>query len=146
MNDYYDDDDDDNISMSFPSDEWKEIAGDNMGMICEIQNDYIPDVYEGPFLVLEKEYDDFTTCFKESKDRIYKKMIDLYGDMKDPSHDNFTLCVLATIDEQPFSTNFEINKSTSGLIMSVFIPHFESIEDYETCDRALKLYNWIQEN
>jgi hypothetical protein len=140
MNDY---DDDDYVT---PDENREKIAGDDMGILYEIQNDYTPDVYEGPFLVLEKEYDDFATCFKESKDRIYRKMVDLYGDMKDPSHDNFTLCVLATIEEQPFSTNFEINKETSGLILTVFIPHFESIEDYETCGRALKLYKWIQEN
>lgn len=139
MNDYYDDDDD--VSMNFPSDEWKEIAGDDIGMISQ----FYP-VPEGPFLVLEKEYDDFATCFMESKDRIYRKMVDLYGDMKDPSHDKFTLNVLATIEERPFSTIFEINKETSGLILTVFIPHFESIEDYETCDRALKLYNWVQGN
>ena len=141
MNDYYDDDD----SM-IPDDNWGKNIDDDMGIIYEIQNDYTPDVYEGPFLVLEKEYDDFSTCFKESKDRIYRKMVDLYGDMKDPSHDKFTLNVLATIEEQPFSTIFEINKETSGLILTVFIPHFESIEDYETCDRALKIYNWIQGN
>lgn len=140
MDDYdYDD------SMT-PDDNYGKNIDDDMGILYEIQNDYTPYVYEGPFLVLEKEYDDFATCFKESKDRIYRKMLDLYGDMKDPSHNNFTLCVLATIEEQPFSTNFEINKSTSELIMTVFIPHFESIEDYETCDRALKLYNWIQGN
>jgi hypothetical protein len=140
MNDYDDDD------YMIPDDNWGKNVDDDMGIIYEIQNDYTPDVYEGPFLVLEKEYDDFGTCFKESKDRIYRKMVDLYGDIKDPSHDKFTLCVLATIEEQPFSTNFEINKETSGLILTVFIPHFESIEDYETCDRALKLYKWIQEN
>ena len=124
-----------------PNDDSEKIYGDGMSIISQVYP-----VPEGPFLILEKEYDDFGVCFQESKDKIYRKMIDLYGHMKDPSHDNFTLSVLATIENQPFSTIFDINKSTSGLIMTIFIPHFESIEDYETCDRALKLYNWIQEN
>jgi hypothetical protein len=142
MNDYYDDDDDD-VFMSFPSDKWKEFIS-NMGITYEVQNDYIPDIYEGPLLVIEKEYDDFDTFFNESKEIIYRKMIDLYETIKDPSLDDITLTVLATIDDSPFNSNFSISKNTSELLMDVIIPFFESTEEYETCDRALKLYHYLQ--
>jgi hypothetical protein len=168
MNDYDDDYDDDyeddedfinaKMGISFTSDNWKEIAEDDMGIIMEchnwvikqyeIQNDYVMDTYEGPFLVIGKEYNDFNICFNESKDGIYRKMLDVYENIKnleynDLNSDEFNLCVIATIDGSTFNTNFPINKISSIEIKTVIIPHFEKIEDYEACDRALKLYNQI---
>ena len=134
MDDYYDDDD----FINFPSDEWKEIAGDDADIISQVYP-----VPEGPFIILEKKYGDFNTCFKESKDKIYRKMLDIYEKTKDTESNNSNLCVIATIDDCAFSTNFSINKRSSEQIISVIIPYMEEIEDYETCDRALKLYNQI---
>ena len=133
MDNYYDDDD----FIEFPSEEWEKIA-----------HVYIQDIYEGPYLIIEKEYDDFKTCFNESKDRIYRKMLDVYENIKDLKIDEhnsneFNLCVLATIDDCPFNTHFPINKDVSDQIISVIIPHMESIEDYESCIRARKLYHHI---
>ena len=125
MDDYYDYDDFMNVD-------------DDMGMISQIYP-----VPEGPFIIIEKKYVDFNTCFMESKDKIYRKMLDTYEEIKDTENHDSNLCVIATIDDCPFSTNFPINKHSSQQIIGVIIPYMEEIEDYETCDRALKLYQRI---
>jgi hypothetical protein len=91
-------------------------------------------------LLIEKNYDDFPSFYKESKDIIYRKIIDTFESAKASGKETQILIVTARIENQPFDTDFPIIKSDPGLLMRI-IPYFESIEDYETCGKIMKLYS-----
>jgi hypothetical protein len=94
-------------------------------------------------LSIKKNYENFPTFYKETKDIIYRKIIDTYENARDSGKETQTLIVTARIENQPFDTDFPIIKSDPGLLMSL-IPYFESIEDYETCERIMKLYSELK--
>jgi hypothetical protein len=96
-------------------------------------------------LTIIEEYDNFETFISESREIIYKKMIDMYERIKDPPYNPLVLTISATIDDHPFESNFHINRDTTELLINSIIPFFESTEEYEICDKVLKLYHYLQE-
>lgn len=90
-------------------------------------------------LMIYKEYDDFPTFYKNSKDVIYRKIIETYEKTKIPGQEMMTLIVSGTIDDHYFDTDFPIKKTDLSLLTDVVNPYFESIEDYETCGKIMEL-------
>ena len=94
-------------------------------------------------LIIDKNYEDFGECFEDLKNCIYRKMIETYNDIN-VENDDFLLMVSAKVENTPFITDFHINKDTSEMfLLSTILPHFESIEDYETCAKIVEIYERI---
>ena len=97
-------------------------------------------------LTLSKNYPDFDSFYYESKETIYRKLIDAFEKVNIPENKTTNLTVVGNIQGKPFNSKFIIEKSNLGLLMSVLIPFFEDMEDYETCSKIVKLYDSLKSN
>jgi hypothetical protein len=95
-------------------------------------------------LEIEKNYSDFKTFYKETKEIVYRKLVDAYEDVV--KNDDITLTIIGHIDGRPFETDFDNFKSNLELLKTVINPFFEEIEDYETCGRIIKICQNLQNN
>jgi hypothetical protein len=95
-------------------------------------------------LEIEKNYSDFRTFYKETKEIVYRKLVDAYEDVT--KSDDITLTIIGHIDGQPFETDFNNFKSNLELLKTVINPFFEEIEDYEICSRIVKICQNLQNN
>lgn len=87
----------------------------------------------------EKDYEDFNAFNSECEEKIYRKMIDVYEELKKSNEKEKKLIFVAKINGIIFDTNFVISKSHLMTLKEVILPFFESVEDYETCDKILNL-------
>ena len=90
-------------------------------------------------LTIDKEFSDFNDFYDESKDAIYRKILESFEEIE-LTNEDINLIVSAKILDTQFESNFQIKKSNFNLLMKSLNPYFESIEDYETCQRVLDLY------
>ncbi len=88
-------------------------------------------------LVIDEEYPDFKTFYKNSKDVIYRKITDIFLNLETPK-DEILLTVFACIDGFNFDSDFLISKSKEDWLKTGINKYFEEIEDYETCDKIMK--------
>lgn len=87
--------------------------------------------------MIDEDYPNFKNFYKNSKEIIYRKIVDVFINMKSPE-DEILLTVYARIDGCEFDTDFIISKSKSDWMKKVINPFFEEIEDYETCGKIFK--------
>lgn len=89
-------------------------------------------------LLIDIDYPDFRSFYKNSKDIIYRKITDLFLELKSPD-DEILLTVSARVDGCDFNSDFLISKTKEEWLKSGVKKYFEEIEDYETCNKIMKV-------
>jgi len=91
-------------------------------------------------LDINLNFTSFSSFFENSKGTIYTSMINSYIDLYDKKIKSKILLVNAKIDNQNFTTEFNISVNLPNIIIDIIIPYFEEIENYEMCDTSMKIY------
>jgi hypothetical protein len=92
-------------------------------------------------LQIEGIHKDFKDFFDNNKGIIYTKVIDIFQEFKTSRKKSITLSVVAQIDNMEWDTKFNFFKNESIVLKRDILPYFETIEDYETCQKINNLYN-----
>ena len=90
-------------------------------------------------LRIETNFPDFMSFYNESEETIYRKILEIFEDLKTSNKDQKQLIIIANIDGFVFDTIFYILKDNHQLITDVIRPYFERMEDYETCEKIVKI-------
>lgn len=90
-------------------------------------------------LSFEGKYSDFTDFYDENKTEIYKSIVELFGEFKITKKKSLNLQISAKIKGLSWDTEFTFKRDESIILMRDVVPHFESIEDYETCSQIISL-------
>ena len=97
-------------------------------------------------LDIDLNFPSFTVFFDNSKELIYKKMIEVFNELLETDIKSKTLIVTARINGVTFSTEFNINVEIPHMITEIIIPFFEEKEDYEYCYSAMTTYERLIKN
>lgn len=92
-------------------------------------------------LKIDGNYDNFDDFFQTSKGIIYNKIIEVFENLRKNNKNTITLRVKAVINEMEWDTVFNFHKKESFILTRDILPYFETIEDYEMCEKINKLYN-----
>lgn len=98
-------------------------------------------------LVLPINYDSFNEFYGENKLKIYQELIKGYEYVSENLNETFQLKINANVENINFSTTFNISKNDDEIIERlnyVYLPYFQKIEDYETCDKIKNIYKKIK--
>jgi len=87
-----------------------------------------------------RTYDDFYT---EHKTEIYKSILEIFKEFNSTRKKNLCLYISAKIQSVDWDTEFHFHKDESIVLKRDLMPHFEDIEDYETCDEIKNLYKQL---
>lgn len=91
-------------------------------------------------LVIDKEYDSYLDFYYENSDLIYKTIISLYEEMEQKQVENMDLIMeVKAIDDMEYKTSITFKRNDKDYLMGTLLPHFESIEDYLTCEKIKNL-------
>ena len=126
--------------MNISPKRFKEIKQDIIGIIKQMDETNKKHIT----LEIEKNYSDFKSFYKETKEIVYRKLVDAYEDVV--KSDDIILTVIGHIDGRPFETDFDNFKSNIELLKTVINPFFEEIEDYEVCSRIVKICQNLEKN
>jgi hypothetical protein len=96
--------------------------------------------------IIDQNYSDFPSFYSEVKGQIYRKIFETYEKVLASGKKEMNLIVTGYINDEPFNTEFIIDKTDPSLLIKVINPYFESIEDYETCGKIMQLYNSLRSN
>jgi hypothetical protein len=96
--------------------------------------------------IIDQNYSDFPSFYSEVKGQIYRKIFETYEKVLASGKKEMNLIVTGYINDEPFNTEFIIDKTDPSLLIKVINPYFESIEDYETCGKITQLYNSLRSN
>lgn len=95
-------------------------------------------------LTIKGDYVGFSDFYGINKSIIYKNIIDLFGDFKNKDKTNLILILSAKIKELNWETELKFNRKETIVLVRDIMPHFENIEDYETCGKIQSLYSEIE--
>jgi len=101
-------------------------------------------VISGITLRFETEYESFPSFMKESADPIYKGILSVCQNLE--KVDKVALIVQANIDGTEFDSTLEYTKDNISILKDVINPFYEGIEEYETCEKIMKLYSTLTNN
>ena len=90
-------------------------------------------------LVFKKKYKSYTDFHFENKEVIYKTIINLFKEFTITKNRVNSMVINANIENIEWSTELSFNKNESYILKKDIMPHFEDIEDYETCGEILNI-------
>lgn len=88
-------------------------------------------------------YPDFATYYSSSKITVYKKILEVFRNMSTSEDTRTRLTVVGNVNYVEFDSNFFFEKSKPEILIDVINPFFELMEDYETCNEVIEVYNSI---
>ena len=91
-------------------------------------------------LSIKGKYSGFTDFYDINKVKIYKNIINLFGNLKNKDKNNLILVLSAKIMDLDWETELKFSRQEIIVLIRDLIPYFESIEDYETCGEIHNLY------
>jgi hypothetical protein len=91
-------------------------------------------------LSIKGKYSGFTDFYDINKVKIYKNIINLFGNLKNKEKNNLILVLSAKIMDLDWETELKFSRQEIIVLIRDLIPYFESIEDYETCGEIHNLY------
>jgi hypothetical protein len=91
-------------------------------------------------LNIKGKYSGFTDFYDINKVKIYKNIINLFGNLKNKEKNNLILVLSAKIMDLDWETELKFNRQEIIVLIRDLIPYFESVEDYETCGEIHNLY------
>ena len=95
-------------------------------------------------LSIKGKYSGFTDFYDINKVKIYKNIINLFGNLKNKDKNNLILILSAKIMDLDWETELKFNRQEIIVLTRDLIPYFESVEDYETCSKIQTLYKEIE--
>jgi hypothetical protein len=95
-------------------------------------------------LSIKGKYSGFTDFYDINKVKIYKNIINLFGNLKNKDKNNLILILSAKIMDLDWETELKFNRQEIIVLTRDLIPYFESVEDYETCSEIQTLYKEIE--
>ena len=87
-----------------------------------------------------KKYDSFEEFYEENKPEIYKSVVEIFEEFKTSKNKTLTLGLGAIITGMNWSTDLTLHKDQWFILKRDVLPFFEENEDYEICNRIMKLY------
>ena len=91
-------------------------------------------------LSIKGKYSGFTDFYDINKVKIYKNIINLFGNLKNKDKNNLILVLSAKIMDLDWETELKFSRQEITVLIKDLIPYFESVEDYETCGEIHNLY------
>jgi hypothetical protein len=91
-------------------------------------------------LSIKGKYSGFTDFYDINKVKIYKNIINLFGNLKNKDKNNLILVLSAKIMDLDWETELKFSRQEIIVLIRDLIPYFESVEDYETCGEIHNLY------
>jgi hypothetical protein len=91
-------------------------------------------------LSIKGKYSGFTDFYDINKVKIYKNIINLFGNLKNKDKNNLILVLSAKIMDVDWETELKFSRQEIIVLIRDLIPYFESVEDYETCEEIHNLY------
>lgn len=91
-------------------------------------------------LVFKQKYKTYDEFYDEHKTEIYKSIFEIFKQFKSNRKKTLCLYLSAKIQGVDWDTEFHFHKDESIVLKRDLMPHFEDIEDYETCDEIKNLY------
>jgi hypothetical protein len=91
-------------------------------------------------LNIKGKYSGFTDFYDINKVKIYKNIINLFGNLKNKDKNNLILVLSAKIMDLDWETELKFSRQEIIVLIRDLIPYFESVEDYETCGEIHNLY------
>jgi hypothetical protein len=91
-------------------------------------------------LSIKGKYSGFTDFYDINKVKIYKNIINLFGNLKNKEKNNLILVLSAKIMDLDWETELKFSRQEIIVLIRDLIPYFESVEDYETCGEINNLY------
>jgi hypothetical protein len=90
-------------------------------------------------LSFDGKYSDFTDFYNENKTEIYESIVELFQEFKTTKKKSLNLQISAKIKGLNWDTEFTFKRDEVIILTRDIIPHFEGIEDYETCTKIISL-------
>ncbi len=91
-------------------------------------------------LIINGKYSEFGDFYDKNKELIYKSIIDLFSEFKTTRKKVLQLYIWSKIQGLEWDTEFNFKRQDSIVLTRDILPYFEEIEDYETCDKIIKLH------
>ncbi len=91
-------------------------------------------------LIFNGKYSEFGDFYDKNKEIIYKSIIELFGEFKTTRKKVLQLYISSKIQDLDWDTEFNFTKNDTIVLTRDLMPYFEEIEDYEMCDKILKLH------
>lgn len=86
-----------------------------------------------------KKYNSFEHFYSEAKPEIYKAIVDVFDEFNKTNKEYITISLSAAISTVNWDTEFTFTKDQYFVMKRDILPYFEENEDYEMCDRIMKL-------
>lgn len=90
-------------------------------------------------LKYSKKYDSFNEFYSEAKPDIYRAIVDIFDEFKNTDKYVLTFSLSAVISGLNWDTDFSFTKEQYFVMKRDILPYFEENEDYEMCNRIMKL-------
>ena len=90
-------------------------------------------------LEINVSYKNFTDFYSENKYNIYKGLVNIFQRIIDDGIEQMEFVIKTNINELPFISRTAYTLESKDLLNVVFLPYFEEMEDYETCNQIKQL-------
>lgn len=87
------------------------------------------------------DFNSFDDFYGNTKTDIYKSIIEIFNEFQTSKEKTLTLGLSATIGGREWATHICLEKGQYFILKRDLLPYFEQHEDYETCQRIVKLNN-----
>jgi len=92
-------------------------------------------------LNFKENYVDFNEFYEKNKKIIFDETLKLFYNFKTSNIESVSLIITATIHNFDWSTELKYLKSNYKVLKNEILNYYESIDDYETCQSIMNLYN-----
>jgi len=92
-------------------------------------------------LLFEEDYSDFADFYDENKHIIYSEIVELFSEFQEVRIKTISLVVVAKIQNMDWNTEIKFDRKNIKILSNEILKYFESIDDYESCQKIVKLYN-----
>lgn len=88
-----------------------------------------------------KSFESFDDFYGTNKPEIYKSIINIFEEFQKTDTKVLSLGFSASIHGHQWGTHITLEREQYFILKRDVLPYFEQIEDYETCQRIVKLHN-----
>lgn len=90
-------------------------------------------------MYIKGKYEDFTDFYEQNKTSIYDSIIETFSGFIGNKKRILSLYIAAIIHGLEWDTEFKFERGDTIVLERDVIPFFESIEEYEKCEKAKKI-------
>lgn len=101
----------------------------------------MPKINPSQKLVFEKNFDSYKDFHMETRECIYRSIINIFEESKKIKRTTLSLLITANIENVEWETQLNFNKKEINNLKDELMSYFENIEDYETCSQIISLSN-----